>query len=144
MKSFLDLAFLGLATLVAAFPTSESSTNVALPVFEAPHVPVRPASQMSRNIAACGSRPPSGKRGIAYNEPKYTGMFQSRNSKVNWMYNWDSSTPSSTPDTGYAYVPLLHSLRSDHTAKWFSNIDEQVRHFCSYDVMSFNEPDNCQ
>jgi hypothetical protein len=144
MKSFLCLAFLGLVTVVAALPTMDSSTNVALPGFETPHAPVRPGSQMSRNIAACGSRPPSGKRGLAYNEHKYTGMFRSRNSKVNWMYNWDSSTPSSTPDTGYTYIPLLHSLHSDHTARWFSNIDIQVRHFCSYNAMSFNEPDNCQ
>jgi hypothetical protein len=132
MKYFFHLALLGLATLVAAFPTSESSVDLA-------GITTQP------NIASCGGRSGNGKRGVAYNDPAFTRFFKTGNSKVNWMYNWDSDTPtSSTPDTGFEYVPMLWDNTYEHNHAWFAHIDRHVTVFCGYYAMSFNEPDNCE
>lgn len=141
MKNFLRLALLSLATLAVALPTTELAVEVALPVIETSLDIASIANQA--NTLSCGSRPGSGKRGVAYNEPMYTRFFKAPNSKVSWMYNWFSTTPTSTtPDTGYTYVPLLHGLRGEHTSVWFQNVKTQYEVFCSYNAMSFNEPDN--
>jgi hypothetical protein len=143
MKHFLHLALLGFATLVAALPASVSSIDVALPVTESS---INLTSiNTPRNIASCAGRSGNGKRGVAYNNPSYTRYFKTGNSKVNWMYNWDSDTPTSTtPDTGFEYVPMLWDNTYEHNREWFAHIDRHVTVFCGYYAMSFNEPDNCE
>ncbi|KAB2098960.1 hypothetical protein AG0111_0g12750 [Alternaria gaisen] len=92
-------------------------------------------------------KPAHERRGIAYNDVKYAKYFQyDHHDHVTWRYNWDSSSPPS--DAWFRYVPMLHSLRDDHTSKWKDNAEAQARLNWGQQEMAtwflgFNEPDNC-
>tara|TARA_R110002003_G_scaffold93_2_gene7145 strand:- start:6357 stop:6716 length:360 start_codon:yes stop_codon:yes gene_type:complete len=85
--------------------------------------------------------PDNNRRGIAFNNPLYAKYFMTSGSHAKWAYNWDSSSP----DTGFEFVPMLWSDRDDHTNGWFGD----VRKACGVieanptHLLGFNEPDMC-
>jgi hypothetical protein len=84
------------------------------------------------------------RRGIAFNNPNFVRYFAVEGTHATWCYNWDSAT--SRYDAWYKYVPMLHSLREEHTDPWLvriekaAKLDEQDPTF----VLTFNEPDICE
>jgi hypothetical protein len=86
------------------------------------------------------------RRGIAYNEIKYANLFDFKGTHVTWRFNWDSNSAPST--AWFKFVPMLHSLRGDHTGKWKNDAETAARenwkdHEGATWLMGFNEPDNC-
>ena len=60
-------------------------------------------------------------------------------------YNWDSRANGDT-NSGFEYVPMLHSNRPDHTGKWAGDVWKAAfenRNMPTH-LFSFNEPDNCE
>ncbi|XP_014552754.1 glycoside hydrolase family 128 protein [Bipolaris victoriae FI3] len=89
--------------------------------------------------------PTNERRGIAYNNAKLLSLFAQPGSHITWRYNWDSSTASSP--TTFDFTPMLHSVRSDHTKVWKTNVEAIVEKNWEKGratwVLGFNEPDNC-
>jgi hypothetical protein len=85
------------------------------------------------------------RRGIAYNDVAFAHYFDAEGSHVTWRYNWDSSSPPS--DAWFRYVPMLHSLRDDHTGRWKDNAEAIIKENWKVKgaswILGFNEPDNC-
>lgn len=85
------------------------------------------------------------RRGIAYNNAKLLSLFAQPGSHITWRYNWDSSTASSP--TIFDFTPMLHSVRSDHTKVWKTNVEAVVQKNWEKGratwVLGFNEPDDC-
>lgn len=85
------------------------------------------------------------RRGIAYNNANLLSLFAQRGSHITWRYNWDSSTASSP--TTFDFTPMLHSVRSDHTKVWKTNVEAVVQKNWEKGratwALGFNEPDNC-
>ncbi|KAF2463430.1 uncharacterized protein BDR25DRAFT_329670 [Lindgomyces ingoldianus] len=79
-------------------------------------------------------------RGIPYNDPDLTHLFKASGSQIFWAYNWDSI--SNGAETFWEFVPMLWSDTSDHTSRWFDNVDKAVK-AGTWHVLSFNEPDGC-
>jgi hypothetical protein len=112
------------------------------------------------------SHPPSEtvglhRRGVAFNEAKYVKYFDIGGSQITWVshlltihcrvlttlqaYNWDSR-PNGNTGTWHEFVPMLHSVRADHTGKWAADViaaangnKDMPTH-----LLGFNEPDNCE
>lgn len=85
----------------------------------------------------------SSRRGIAYNEVRFIDLFDSSTGHTTWCYNWDSEPYAVSK---YEFVPMLHSMRDDHTGKWRANAMEAIngdRDMPTH-LLGFNEPDNCQ
>jgi hypothetical protein len=86
------------------------------------------------------------RRGLAYNDVALTKLFDSNDTHVTWRFNWDSSSPPS--NAWFRFVPMLHSLRDDHTGRWKDNAEAVARENFKQGggvtwLMGFNEPDNC-
>ena len=86
------------------------------------------------------------RRGIAYNDVAYTKLFQGDGTHATWRFNWDSS--SALSPAWFRFVPMLHSLRDDHTGRWKDNAEAMARKNWEDEeratwLMGFNEPDNC-
>jgi len=79
----------------------------------------------------------SSKRGVAYNSANLANLFSG--TKVNWAYNWDSST--SGLDSGLEYVPMLWGSSADHTSVWAANAQKAINNGATH-LLAFNEPDN--
>ncbi|CAO2657239.1 Nn.00g033650.m01.CDS01 [Neocucurbitaria sp. VM-36] len=84
------------------------------------------------------------RRGIAFNNADFVHHFAVDGSHATWCYNWDSWSPHT--EAWYPFIPMLHSLRPDHTGPWRGRAEQASRdggdgptHF-----LGFNEPDNCQ
>ncbi|KAF1817435.1 hypothetical protein P152DRAFT_387840 [Eremomyces bilateralis CBS 781.70] len=85
--------------------------------------------------------PPSGgKRGIAYNVPAYTFMFNCP--KIGWAYNWGSSRSTGPISDQFMFVPMLWSDHSELTNSWNNNVELAMK-TGSDAAMAFNEPDGC-
>ncbi|KAJ4983387.1 hypothetical protein SVAN01_11122 [Stagonosporopsis vannaccii] len=88
---------------------------------------------------------PGNRRGVAYNDIRFVKYFDIYGSHVSWAYNWDSR-PGGNLNTGYEFVPMLHSNHADHTSKWAASA--QAAALSSGDgpthLLGFNEPDNCE
>jgi hypothetical protein len=80
------------------------------------------------------------KRGLPYNDGALTKLFHVGGSKISWMYNWDSTT--SGTQSGWNYVPMLHSDDPGHTSRWNANLNQAIKKGATH-VLSFNEPDQC-
>jgi hypothetical protein len=78
------------------------------------------------------------KRGLPYNDGALTKLFHVGGSKISWMYNWDSTT--SGTQSGWNYVPVLHSDDPGHTGRWNANVNKAIKKGATH-VLSFNEPD---
>ena len=108
-----------------------------LPLFLAIHAAALPPPQ----------NPTPQPRGIPYNHVSLVSHINKTRSHATWRYNWDSSSPPST--AWFDFVPMLHSLRDDHTGHWKANAEAVARG--NYEgmngratwVLGFNEPDNC-
>ncbi|KAH8707066.1 glycosyl hydrolase catalytic core-domain-containing protein [Phaeosphaeriaceae sp. PMI808] len=87
---------------------------------------------------------PNVRRGLAYNRPDFVRYFDVQGNYLRWIYNWDSK--SQFTNTGFEYVPMLHSNRPDHTGPWKRNVEAAVsvvRESPTH-LLGFNEPDMCQ
>lgn len=85
----------------------------------------------------------SNRRGIPFNDVSLPQHFNVYGSHVTWMYNWDSRTTAT--DLWYEFVPMLHSLRADHTGKWKEDAEHAARRGDGpTHLLGFNEPDNCE
>lgn len=82
------------------------------------------------------------RRGIAYNNVDYVYLFQQDQRHTTWCYNWDSRPYRDTP---VEFVPMLHSMRDDHTSPWRDNVYKAINGNLKTPthVLGFNEPDNC-
>ncbi|KAF2875363.1 hypothetical protein BDV95DRAFT_592068 [Massariosphaeria phaeospora] len=98
-------------------------------------------STLSLVNAAPVARSNPTKRGLAYNDNGKDGFTSLYNAQqVSWKYNWGSAT--SVKGDGIKYVPLLHGNQDMHTKSWSADVDKAVAAGSS-EVMSFNEPDQC-
>ncbi|USP82270.1 glycoside hydrolase family 128 protein [Curvularia clavata] len=86
------------------------------------------------------------RRGVSYNDVSLVSLFDKPGSQVTWRYNWDSSSLPST--SWFGFVPMLHSVRDDHTSRWRGNAEALARK--NYNeggkatwFLGFNEPDMC-
>jgi hypothetical protein len=91
-------------------------------------------------------KPAHERRGIAYNDVHFAKFFDIEGTHVTWRYNWDSSSPPS--DAWFRFIPMLHSLRDDHTGRWKDNSESIAgenwkRGEMATWMLGFNEPDNC-
>ncbi|KAH7402819.1 hypothetical protein BKA66DRAFT_404949 [Pyrenochaeta sp. MPI-SDFR-AT-0127] len=90
-------------------------------------------------------KPAHERRGIAFNNADFVRHFAKEGTHVTWCYNWDSYSSATT--VWYGYVPMLHSLRLDHTGPWKGRAEKAARD-AGMDkpswFLAFNEPDNCQ
>lgn len=82
------------------------------------------------------------KRGISYNEVAFVKLFDHPDSRVHWIYNWDSISPPYDPQR--EFIPMLWSDHYDHTKRWWANVDKAAKMGDgAIHVLSFNEPDQC-
>ncbi|KAI4606575.1 hypothetical protein J4E80_010111 [Alternaria sp. BMP 0032] len=65
------------------------------------------------------------RRGVAYNDVAYNKLFQGDGTHVTWRFNWDSS--SALSPAWFRFIPMLHSLRDDHTGRWKDNAEAMAR-----------------
>ncbi|KAL6712369.1 hypothetical protein ACN47E_000246 [Coniothyrium glycines] len=88
--------------------------------------------------------PGPSRRGVAYNDPEVVRLFLSDESKITWCYNWDSRTGAT--NTPYEFVPMLHSLRTDHIGRWRGDAERAINAIKTMPthLLTFNEPDNCE
>jgi hypothetical protein len=123
MVSFHSLLLVSLATLTIGAPTLQG-----------------PQDTNNKATVAQGREPR--KRGLPYNEVKFTNYFNEPNSRVHWIYNWDSV--SAPYDKHYEFVPMLWSDHPDHTRRFADNVEKCARMGNgNIHVLSFNEPDMC-
>jgi hypothetical protein len=128
------LPFLGLLSLSSAAPITTVEARAAL---SSEVIDTTAESQLDVLVR----RGTPKKRGLAYNDPALTKLFDGTNSKISWMWNWDSARYSGASGS-LVYCPILHNDQAGQTSKWFANFqaawDSGSRH-----VFSFNEPDQC-
>ncbi|KAF2817457.1 uncharacterized protein BDZ99DRAFT_457194 [Mytilinidion resinicola] len=137
------LPFLGLLSLASAAPAiafsphhhhSHHEVRAALSSPES-NVTLEPAIEQLERRAV------PKKRGLAYNNPALTKLFTGANSKISWMWNWDSAKYNGV-NSNLVYCPILQSNAASDTSKWNANFATAwaagSRH-----AFSFNEPDQC-
>jgi hypothetical protein len=103
------------------------------------------ALTVSRNASLDSEGPGKNKRGIAfeYGQHGCIRLFSDPNSKVTWIYNWNSDTGPT--DMWYEYNPMLWSDAPDAIARWGANVDKCTQAGSGLTrVLSFNEPDCIQ
>ena len=100
-------------------------------------------------VTTAAQTPAHERRGIAFNDPSVLGFFSAdANVHVTWKYNWDSG--ADITNIWYRFVPMLVSLREDHTGPWKENVAKLAEsNFKDHDktqtwLMAFNEPDYCE
>lgn len=119
MNFFITLVFMAMAMLCGATPTPQNTGN----------------DQNSQKEPR--------KRGVAYNNPNFVKFFDDPNSRVAWMYNWDSQ-PNGDTHMWYEYVPMLWSPSPGNSNQWADNVDKRAKLGNGrMHVLSFNEPDLC-
>jgi len=103
------------------------------------------------------------RRGIAYNDPRYTGLFFEGQSRINWIYNWQSTDAqiesryeASAPWIPMVwrllilystqYIPMLRTIGDESTGSWLDRIQRSANVILKNPthVLGFNEPDICQ
>jgi len=103
----------------------------------------------------------AGKRGLVYNDAKYTSFFSrtGQDSRVSWAYNWYSTAykvdgtkytgPSRagtselyTNNPALTYIPMLWSDNVNLTRAWQMNAEEAFDDGADA-ALDFNEPDQC-
>ena len=86
--------------------------------------------------------PTGSKRGLAYDETKYTAAFKS--SPVSWGWNWKSKQGDwgfdGTIPSGMEYVPMLYDAAS--AGSFISNVELAIKSGTKH-VLGFNEIDQC-
>ncbi|KAF1841530.1 glycoside hydrolase family 128 protein [Cucurbitaria berberidis CBS 394.84] len=84
------------------------------------------------------------RRGIAFNNADFVHYFAVEGTHATWCYNWDSWSPRT--DAWYPFIPMLHSLRPDHTGPWMGRVEQAARDAGDgpTHLLGFNEPDICQ
>lgn len=137
------------SSIPAPASSSSARTSAAVPAASSP--PNAPA-QFVKN---------AGKRGLAYNDSKYTRFFSraGQGSRVSWAYNWYSTAykvnardhvGSSRAGTSelrkvnpaFTYIPMLWSDDSDLTRNWETNAKEAFDEGADA-ALAFNEPNQC-
>jgi hypothetical protein len=102
MKLLHFIALMGLAILTNALPAGLTAQP-----FEA--------------IEVTAQKEPR-KRGVSFNNANMAKLFDNDNSRIAWMYNWDS-VPNGDTHMWYEFVPMLHSDEGGQTGRWFANVD---------------------
>ena len=100
-----------------------------------------PAPVVSSSQAPAPSTPATtgGKRGIAYNDPKYLQAFTG-SGKVSWCYNWAASSWDQQIPSQFEFVPMLWGL-GDHANNWNKYADAGIASGSKH-LLGFNEPDH--
>ncbi|QDS71318.1 hypothetical protein FKW77_001892 [Venturia effusa] len=103
---------------------------------------------LSEPSVAAAKKP--GKRGIPYNDPKYTKNFGGPNSPVTWQYNWNSNpyVPATLSpgqlNQGLKYIPQLWSLAAELVAQWAPAVTAAIKDHNADALLAYNEPDFCK
>ncbi|PSK43688.1 hypothetical protein B9Z65_7202 [Elsinoe australis] len=103
------------------------------------------AVSLTSSASIAASTASSKKRGLAYNDGKYTLPYgkSSDSSQVSWAYNWGPHKDSSSYNAALEFVPLLYNNDASLLASWPSYASQAIANG-STALMSFNEPDLCQ
>lgn len=120
--------------VVAAAPTTLAV--VAKPTTTAVAVPVPATTSASAAVPSTPTTSGGSKRGLAYNDASLGSAF--KGSKVNWGYNWISSSDGLSSD--FEYVPMLHCTSSDFTNSWSSDANKAIAAGSTH-LLAMNEPD---
>lgn len=109
---------------------------------------VKPATPAGTGSTVVSSKKPgfSGKRGIAYNDPRLANLVGSscKKSSCGWAYNW-GQVPGDL-DSKIDFVPMLwgpgpHNENTQFFDSWSSSASKAVANGAKA-LLSFNEPDN--
>jgi hypothetical protein len=107
------------------------------------------SSHSSSLSASSGKATASGKRGLAYNDAKYTKNFGGPNSPITWQYNWNSQpyAPNNLSfgmmNPSLKFLPQLWSLAEDLTTHWHTAATIAIDKHGADALMAYNEPDCC-
>ncbi|KAK9898541.1 glycoside hydrolase family 128 protein [Cystobasidium minutum MCA 4210] len=78
----------------------------------------------------------SKKKGVSYNDLKYTKLF---GNGIAWAYNWYSA-PNGDLTTNVEFTPMLWSNATDLTTIWANNVKAEKARGGTH-LLGFNEPD---
>ncbi|KAF2727453.1 hypothetical protein EJ04DRAFT_582016 [Polyplosphaeria fusca] len=119
MRSLLAMILLGLVTLVVAIPAPPT------------------ADSSGANTTTHSTSKWNWKRGLAYNDPRVTYLFNSH--KITWMYNWGHQDNGANTQK-LEYVPMLWSNRQPSINNWHSDVAKYSKGRTLH-ALGFNEPD---
>lgn len=128
MKStFLALSASMLLGSAAALPADTSSTVKAT------------SSAVSATSSTPSATPGPKKRGLSYNDPTLTTLFNGPNSQISWGYDW-GQVPGTGFDSAYEFVPMLWNNAAGATDNWFAHVEAAIAKGTDH-LLAFNEPD---
>ncbi|KAE9991878.1 hypothetical protein Vi05172_g6037 [Venturia inaequalis] len=131
------------------YPSSLTNSTTPLPSLAVSGAPTfHVAASDTAGSDAPAKKP--GKRGIPYNDAKYTKNFGSPNSPVTWQYNWNSKPyePNNLSpgqlNPSLKYIPQLWSLAADAVAQWHPAVTAAIKDHNTDALLAYNEPDLCK
>ncbi|OAX84754.1 hypothetical protein ACJ72_00864 [Emergomyces africanus] len=121
-------------------PIVRPSAMLGPPIMAGPHPIAGP--HQSPTPTPSGTPPdtppdtPSGKRGLAYNNPKLLSAFFQTGGPFSWSYNWASRPGGNSPNV--EFVPMLWGPRA--FGSWQSDASASLAAGSAH-LLAFNEPD---